>query len=130
MGQIDNFKFNQLLEQSGLSISEKYDIWSIFSALNDDRKIDIINKWPQYLNEILKIRQDSFEKRRENIVIALRNIDSIVNEAILRKKDEEERLRQKSIENSQIMKGTQSFDEIRRSNALKDLINKQQHGNN
>ncbi len=125
----DNFKFKQLLEASGLSVSEKYDISSIFNVLSDDRKIDIIAKWPQYLNEILKIRMESLEKRRENISKALRNIDAIVSEAMLRKKDEEERKQRERVENTEVLKNAQTFDEIRRANALKNLINRQNDNN-
>lgn len=117
-----NFKFKQLLEQSWLSVAEKYDISNIFNYLSDDRKIDIIDKWPHYLNEILKIRQESFDKRRDNIARALKNIDDIVNEAILRKKDEEERKRQEMKENNEIVKNAQSYDEIRKLQNLQNLI--------
>lgn len=124
MFEQNNFKFKQLLEQSGLSFGEKYDISNIFNCLSDDRKMDIIDSWPFYLNQILKIRLETEDKRRENIAKALRNIDNIVNEAILRKKAEEEQRRLQRIEDNEIQKNAQVFEEMRRANALQNLIRK------
>ena len=118
----DNFKFKQLLDQSGLNVAEKYDISNIFSCLSDSRKIETIDSWPFYLNQILKIRNETQEKRRDNIFKALENINNIVNDAILRQKDEEERKRMKELENKEITKNASIYDQMKRANDLTNLI--------
>ncbi|EKE29395.1 MAG: hypothetical protein ACD_2C00181G0003 [uncultured bacterium (gcode 4)] len=125
---VDNFKFKQLLEESGLSFSEKYDISNIFNVLSDERKIDILNKWPLYLNEIFKIRNESLEKRKENLTHALNNIEKIVNEAILRKRDEDERKSRESAERQEINRTAFAYDQMKKANDLQSLLRKQQNG--
>jgi stalled ribosome alternative rescue factor ArfA len=114
MLQIDNFKFKQMLDSSGLSISEKFDINNIFNCLSIDRKIEIIDNWPNYLNQILKIRNETQDKRRENIANALHNINNIVNDAILRQRDEEERKRKESLERQEINRSANTYDQMKR----------------
>jgi hypothetical protein len=126
MIQVDNFKFKQLLEQSGLSQAEKYDISNIFSCLSNDRKMEIIDKWPIYLNQILAIREESYEKRRAIIDRALQNINNLVNEAILRQRDDDARKERQRTENNEIMRNAQTYDQLRKNNNLQNLI-KEQH---
>lgn len=121
----NNFKFKQLLEESWLNIAEKYDISNIFNCLSDSRKIEIIDSWPYYLNQILKIRNETQEKRRENIFKALENINNIVNEAILRQKDEQEKKQKEAKELNEINKNASLYDQLKRVNNLQNLINKQ-----
>ena len=121
----DNFKFRQYLEESSLTFAEKYDIWNIFNCLSNDRKIQIIDNWPFYLNQILKIRNETQEKRKENIMNALNNINNIVNEAILRQKDQEEKNRKLELERQEIEKGARIYDQMKKANDLQNLINKQ-----
>jgi hypothetical protein len=121
----DNFKFRQYLEESSLDFAEKYDIGNIFNCLSNDRKVKIIDNWPFYLNQILKIRNETQEKRKENIMNALNNINNIVNEAILRQKDQDEKNRKLVIEQNEIQKNAQIYDQMKRTNDLQNLIKKQ-----
>lgn len=120
-----NFKFWQLLDASWLSDSEKYDIWNIFSCLSDDRKVDIITHWERYLWEILKIRRETQDKRRENIYEALRNINHMIDEAMLRKKDEDEKKRKEMMEHKDALANADYYDRMRKANNLQNLIKKQ-----
>lgn len=120
-----NFKFKQLLNESWLNVQEKYDLSNIFNCLSDGRKIEIIDNWPTYLNKVLKIRNETLEKRRDNIRNALNNINNIVNEAILRQKDEEIRREREIRQNREIEKNAQAYDQIRKTKNLQNLINKQ-----
>ncbi|EKE27635.1 MAG: hypothetical protein ACD_3C00183G0008 [uncultured bacterium (gcode 4)] len=122
---IDNFKFRQMLDTSGLSVAEKFDINNIFNCLSLWRKIEIMDNWPIYLDQILKIRNETQDKRRENIALALNNINNIVNEAILRQKDEEERKRKESIEIQEINRAASTYDQMRKTNDLQALLRKQ-----
>ncbi|MDD2566225.1 MAG: hypothetical protein PHZ26_03945 [Candidatus Gracilibacteria bacterium] len=125
MIQADNFKFRQLLEESGLIMAEKYDIGTIFSCLTNERKIEIIDSWPFYLDQLLKIRNESLEKRKTNIMNALNNIDNIVNEAILRKRGNEEKNHKQFLENQDIQKNADIYNQLKRTNDLQNLIKKQ-----
>lgn len=118
-----NFKFKQLLDESWLNVQEKYDLSNIFNCLGDNRKIEILDNWPIYLNKILKIRNETLEKRRENIRNALNNINNIVNEAILKQKDEEKRKEQEIKDNREIDKNAQLYDQMRKTQNLQNLIN-------
>lgn len=120
-----NFKFKQLLDESWLNVQEKYDLSNIFNCLSDSRKVEILDNWPVYLNKILKIRNETLEKRRENIRNALDNINNIVNEAILRQKDEEKRKEQELKENREINKNAELYNQMKRQKDLQNLINKQ-----
>ncbi|EKE26839.1 MAG: hypothetical protein ACD_4C00137G0005 [uncultured bacterium (gcode 4)] len=119
-----NFKFRQCIEESWLSFAEKYDIWNIFNCLSDERKIQIIDNWPHYLDQILKIRSETDDKRKENIRNALNNINNIVNEAILRQKESEAKKEKLEKENREIQRNAQIYDQMKKANDLQSLINK------
>ncbi|MDD2487291.1 MAG: hypothetical protein PHS92_02895 [Candidatus Gracilibacteria bacterium] len=121
----DNFKFRQYLEASTLTFAEKYDIGTIFNCLSNERKIRIIDNWPLYLDQILKIRNETKEKRRENIMNTLNNINNIVNDAILRQRDQQEKNRRLEAEQQEINRNAQVFDQMRKTNDLQNLIKKQ-----
>lgn len=120
-----NFKFKQLLDESWLNIQEKYDLSNIFNCLSDSRKIEIIDNWSFYLNKVLKIRNETLEKRRENIRNALENINKIVNEAILRQRDTEVKQEKERQDRLEIEKNAWIYDQLRKSQNLQNLINKQ-----
>jgi len=120
-----NFKLKQLLDESWLNVQEKYDLSNIFNCLSDSRKVEIIDNWPVYLNKVLKIRNETLEKRRDNIRNALNNINNIVNEAILRQKDEEKRREREAQENMEINKNAELYNQMKRQKDLQNLINKQ-----
>lgn len=124
MLNIWNFKFKQLLDESMLTQQEKYDLSNIFACLSDSRKIEIIGNWPFYLNWILKIRNETEEKRKENIMNALNNIDNIVNDAILRKKDEEQRKQRESESKKEEQRTADIYNQFKKTNDLQNLIRK------
>lgn len=107
-----------------MSVAEKHDISHIFDCLSDDRKVAIIDAWPYYLDQILKIRKETYEKRRENIMTAIRNINNIVNEAILRKKQQEEMRVAQRTDEAELMRNAETYDQMRRANQLQQLIRK------
>lgn len=120
---IDNFKFRQFLEVSTLTFAEKYDINTIFNCLSNERKVHIIDNWPIYLDQILKIKNETLEKRKENIAETLDRISNIVDEAILRKMKQEEEKKQLEIELKEVQKNAIIFDQMKKLSDLKKLIN-------
>ena len=81
---MSNSRFTELLDASPLSPEDKYNLGVIFDALRDERKIDIIDHWPLYLEKIVLIQHLAEEEKKRQVKLAFKKISALIDEAYLR----------------------------------------------
>ncbi|MFZ4461718.1 MAG: hypothetical protein ACOYN2_04260 [Patescibacteria group bacterium] len=54
---MSNFQFESLLQSSGLSAESVHNLRIIFNVLPAERKIELMEDWPRYLDHFLAIEQ-------------------------------------------------------------------------
>jgi hypothetical protein len=116
-----NFQFSLYLRESGLSEAERANLERIFESLTPDRKLDIIERWPRYLDRILQIRQYAEAERKRNILQAFARIEAILDDAELRKQEAAERTEKAAAEQRAVEEGSRAYDAARRMDALKRI---------
>lgn len=97
-----NSRFTELLDASPLSDEDKYNLGSIFNVLKDDRKIDIIDHWQDYLRKILLIEHAAEKEKEKQIQLAFEKINYLIDEWYRRdqqQKAEKEKQRQEEESN-------------------------------
>ena len=63
----NNVRLEQLLMDSGISEKWKYEIKSIFTVLNDRRKIEILENFDFFIVKIIDIEEE--HKERQKILV-------------------------------------------------------------
>lgn len=94
-----NSRFTELLDASPLSSEERYNLGVIFDVLRDERKIDIIDHWDKYLEQIVRIQDLAEAEKRRQIELTFQKINHLIDEAYLR---DQERKRQEAEKAKQI----------------------------
>ncbi len=92
---MENYKFTSLLAATPLSDEDKYNLALIFSRLQPDRQIDIIDHWDQYLDRILMIHTKAEDERKRQIQETFVRINAMIDDAYQK---EQARKQQESIE--------------------------------
>jgi hypothetical protein len=78
-----NSRFTELLAASPLSSEERYNLEVIFDVLRDERKIDIIDHWDKYLEQIVRIQDLAEAEKRRLIEETFQKINHLIDEAYL-----------------------------------------------
>ncbi|GAB0174727.1 MAG: hypothetical protein HHAS10_06060 [Candidatus Altimarinota bacterium] len=122
---MDNFKFLSLLESTPISTEDKHNLSTIFHALSDSRKQDIMDHWDLYLGKILEIHQKGEEEKQLLIASTFQNINKLIDEAYIR--DQEMRkikaLEAKQRENE--MLAMMQYNQEKRLRMIKNLSEKE-----
>lgn len=87
-----------------------HNLWVIFPALSDERKIELMDNWPAHLDTFLKIEKKGVEERKKNIESALSKIESIINDALERDRQKALQADKKQQETAEWSKGAAAFD--------------------
>lgn len=127
---MDNYKFITLLEATPISNEDKHNLSTIFHALSNERKQDIIDHWDQYLGKILEIHNKGEEEKRALITATFQNINQIIDEAYIR---DQERKNQKLLEAKQReneMLAMMQYNQEKRLRMIKNLNEKESEARN
>ncbi len=90
---MDNYRLKVLLETSWLSAEVKYNVTNIFNSLTDEKKVEIIDRWENFFfPRILKLQKLSEEEIKQAVIESLKQINNVIDEALLREKNEKEKL--------------------------------------
>lgn len=97
---MDNYKFTTLLEATPISEEDRYNLATIFRALSDMRKQDIIDHWDVYLSRILEIHNKGEVEKKVLIASTFQHINTLIDEAYIEesKKKEAQSTRSKARE--------------------------------
>lgn len=116
-----NFQFSLYLRESGLSEQERFNLERIFSALLPERKVEIIENWPKYLDKLLEIKHYAEEERKRNILSAFDRIEKLISDAELRAKDEKAQAAEREKEFQANRAGAEEYERNKRLEALKRI---------
>jgi hypothetical protein len=106
---MDNYKFTTLLEATPISEEDRYNLATIFRALSDMRKQDIIDHWDVYLSRILEIHNKGEVEKKVLIASTFQHINTLIDEAYMR---EQERKKLNQLEAKAERKRNARHDEI------------------
>lgn len=87
-----NSRFTELLDASPLSSEEKYNLGVIFDVLRDERKLDIIDHWDKYLEQIVRIQDLAEAEKKRLIQETFEKINHLIDEAYLRDQERKQRV--------------------------------------
>lgn len=107
---MSNFQFESLLQSSGLTAESVHNLRIIFGVLPAERKIELMEDWPRYLDHFLAIEQKWEEERRANIELALAKMESIINDALERDRQKALTEAKKSQEHIVEVQGAEAFE--------------------
>lgn len=116
-----NFQFSLYLKESGLSEQERFNLERIFSALLPERRVEILENWPKYLDKLLEIKHYAEEERKRNILSAFDRIEKLVSDAELRAQDEKKRADEREKELQENRMGAEEYEKNKRLEALKRI---------
>lgn len=116
-----NFQFSLYLRESGLSESEQSNLERIFESLTPERKVIVIEQWPQYLDKLLEIKHYAEAERKRNIFEAFARIEAILDDAQVRKQEADKQAKIQEMQRRENAEGARKFDELRRMEALKKI---------
>ena len=90
---MSNFQFQTYLQATPLGDESKHNLNTIFNTLTSERKFEILDNWPKYLDLLLQLEKKGKEEREKNIQEALKKIENLISDAL-------ERDRQKALQKS------------------------------
>lgn len=78
----NNVRLEQLLMDSGISEKWKYEIKSIFTVLNDRRKIEILENFDFFIVKIIDIEEEHKERQKILVEESMERMDQILQKYI------------------------------------------------
>lgn len=87
---MSNYKFTSLLAATPLSEEDKYNLTVIFTAMKEDRQLDIIENWPKYLDRILLIHGRAENDRKQQIQETFARINQLIDDAYLKEQQKKQ----------------------------------------
>ena len=79
-----NSQLRTLLDRAPLCDEDKHNVFAIFRALPDERKIHILNHWEQYVAKLIIERHKRDAEDEKEIITMLERMDTLLDEAIAR----------------------------------------------
>lgn len=127
---MDNYKFTSLLEATPISDEDKYNLATIFRALGDLRKQDIIDHWDIYLARILEIHNKGETEKKMLITTTFQHINKLIDEAYIREQESKEKKKRESKKREADILASMQYEQERRMKLLKHLTEQEQKDRN
>ncbi len=122
---MDNYKFTSLLEATPISPEDKYNLATIFRALSDMRKQDIMDHWDVYLARILEIHNKGESEKKVLIASTFEHINKLIDDAYIREEERKTIKKMKSKQHEQDLIATMQYEQDKRLQMIKKLTEKE-----
>ncbi|MBP9812588.1 hypothetical protein KBC86_04345 [Candidatus Gracilibacteria bacterium] len=123
---MDNYKFTTLLEATPISEEDRYNLATIFRALSDMRKQDIIDHWDVYLSRILEIHNKGEVEKKVLIASTFQHINTLIDEAYMREQERKKLNQLEAKEREKEMLAMMKYNQDKRLKMIKNLSEKEQ----
>ena len=118
---MDNFQFTALLASSPFSPEERRNFTVIFNSLTPERKVQIIDGWPGYLDQILAIKHKAKEERERIIAEGFAKITQMMSEAYVREQAEARKKVQEAKEQEEIARNVEFYNRQKKLEQIRSL---------
>lgn len=122
---MDNYKFTSLLEATPISPEDKYNLSTIFRALGDMRKQDIIDHWDIYLARILEIHNKGESEKKLLIATTFEHINKLIDEAYVREQERKLSKKAEAKQREEDMIASMQYNQEKRLQMIKNLSEKE-----
>lgn len=122
---MDNYKFSSLLDSTPISDEDKYNLSTIFRALSDVRKQDIMDHWDVYLSRILEIHNKGESEKKVLIASTFAHINKLIDEAYFREQEEKEAKKHAEKKREEDLLASMQYNQERRMEMIKNLSEKE-----
>ena len=116
-----NFRLRILLEKTPLTEEDKYNIGIIFEALSLSRQQSILDNWEIYLSRIMVLKKKADEVYLEEAVSTLKNINTLLDEAMIREQEKETYKQQKKQETRAELESTVAYGQMQKLKRIKEV---------
>ncbi len=123
---MDNYKFTTLLEATPISEEDRYNLATIFRALSDMRKQDIIDHWDVYLSRILEIHNKGEAEKKVLIASTFQHINTLIDEAYMREQERKKLSQLEAKQREKEMLAMMKYNQDKRLKMIKNLSEKEQ----
>jgi hypothetical protein len=123
---MDNYKFTTLLEATPISEEDRYNLATIFRALSDMRKQDIIDHWDVYLSRILEIHNKGEVEKKVLIASTFQHINTLIDEAYMREQERKKLNQLEAKQREKEMLAMMKYNQDKRLKMIKNLSEKEQ----
>jgi hypothetical protein len=123
---MDNYKFTTLLEATPISEEDRYNLATIFRALSDMRKQDIIDHWDVYLSRILEIHNKGEVEKKVLIASTFQHINTLIDEAYMREQERKKLSQLEAKQREKEMLSMMKYNQDKRLKMIKNLSEKEQ----
>ena len=89
-----NSQLRTLLDRAPLCDEDKHNVFVIFRALPDERKIHILNHWEIYVAKLILERHKRNAEDEKELLATLKQMDTLLDEAIARQNEKNQQKRQ------------------------------------
>jgi len=119
---VGNFRFEQMLDSSGLPEGERRDLSTIFSALPAARQAKVIDQWETELfPKLLEVRALAEEQRNEILAQSVRRLKEIRDQLAMMRQEAADR---KAADELRVAEGSAAYDASRAAKAQSDQMAK------
>ena len=116
-----NVRLRILLEKTPLTEEDKYNIGTIFEALSFSRQQSILDNWEVYVARILELRQETDREYVDEAISTLKNINTLLDEAIIREKEKEAYKEHKKREVRAELESTVAYGQMQKLKRIKEV---------
>jgi TRAP-type C4-dicarboxylate transport system substrate-binding protein len=116
-----NVRLRILLEKTPLTEEDKYNIGTIFEALSFSRQQSILDNWEVYVARILELRKEADREYVDEAISTLKNINTLLDEAIIREKEKEAYKEHKKREVRAELESTVAYGQMQKLKRIKEV---------
>jgi hypothetical protein len=116
-----NFRLRILLEKTPLTEEDKYNISIIFEALSLSRQQHILDNWERYIDRILGLKRKVDEEYLEEAVSTMQNINTLLDEALIREQEKENYKQIKKQETRAELESTVAYWQMKKLQRIKEI---------
>ncbi len=116
-----NFRLRILLERTPLTEEDKYNVGIIFEALSFSRQQSILDNWDTYLGRILTLKKQVDTEYLEEAVSTLKNINTLLDEAMIREGEKENYKAHKKQEIRAELESTIAYGQMQKLKRIKEV---------